>query len=342
MPARSLESRKLIAEKILQRYVFEKFAESTSARKALLPERLQSKASDFRVLVPEYDLENPKHRTDFRLFFDGESLPQNIEVEWTTSHFGHAMSVASAHYSNGRGFLIVLDDDKEGAKEELRSLDVVVVEPDEFSWWFSNNAKKIVDSPIAALIREYKRREEKFWVVYVGSKAKAQEDYLQRGRPTGVWAFRYAQGRSLAKVMAITRGDIVIFGTKWSEIPRRKIEPSGAWTCRHVDIFRVTEGYSCDKSDDTFEKPGWRADRKPEEKEYMHYFRFRSKADDESTFETRSEILLQGSDLSEGDADAQIRSAFQYSLNTQGAPSEVDESAVRRLRQLLTSKNKTS
>ena len=192
----------------------------------------------------------------------------------------------------------MLDDDKERARDFLRGVDVVTVEPEEFYWWFSNNANQIVDSSIASLVREYKRREPKYWVIYVGSKAKVQGDYLERGRPKGVWAFRYAQGRSLAKIISMARGDLVIFGTKWSNIPRRKIEPSGSWKCRHMDIFRVTEGYSCDKSDGTFENPAWNGERKPEEKQYMHYFRCKSKADDEVTFETRNEILLLGSGFS--------------------------------------------
>jgi hypothetical protein len=89
MPSRSLESAKLISEKILQRYVFEKLSESTSSRKALLPKNLHQKAAQFHVLIPEYDLNQPTHRTDFRLFFKDRSS-QNIEVEWSASSLSKA------------------------------------------------------------------------------------------------------------------------------------------------------------------------------------------------------------------------------------------------------------
>jgi len=111
MPSRSLESAKLISEKILQRYVFEKLSESTFSRKALLPRSVHQKAAQFHVLIPEYDLEHPVHRTDFRLFFKDRSS-QNIEVEWSSSSFKHSEDIAKTHYSDGRGFILVLDDNR--------------------------------------------------------------------------------------------------------------------------------------------------------------------------------------------------------------------------------------
>lgn len=157
MPARSLESAHLISEKILQRYVFEKLSESTATRRALLPSRLASKASAFKVLIPEYDLSTPRHRTDFRLIFKNNSgqRAQNIEVEWTTSRFKHGAEVVREHYADGKGFLVVLDDDRDAAPDHMRPLEVVRIPTREFSWWFSKRARILLDSTIAAHTESY-------------------------------------------------------------------------------------------------------------------------------------------------------------------------------------------
>ena len=63
-------------------------SKSTETRRKLLPSELKSKAAKFKVLILEYGLANPEHRTDFKLIFN-DGTNQNVEVEWTTSRFNH-------------------------------------------------------------------------------------------------------------------------------------------------------------------------------------------------------------------------------------------------------------
>jgi hypothetical protein len=336
MTSRSLESAQLIHEKILQRFVFEKFNESAAVRRGLLPPRLRRKAAKFRVLIPEYDLHRPHHRTDFRLIFR-DGIAQNIEVEWTTSRFRHGKATAKNHYSNGKGFVIVLEDDRSRAADYTKSLDVIEISAEEFSWWFSKNARRILDSTIAVHAASYHVRQRKYWVVYVGKGAGSQEDYLERGRPGGIWAFRYTQGRNLTNIISMLKGDVVVFATKWRVPGGRRIYPGEKWRCEHVDIFEVTRGYYANFRDRTFEKRSW--SKRPEDKEFMHYFRFSASAKQPWLFRTESRILLEGGDLKSGDLGHEALCDALRKSNTQaGAPVELSDIGFESLVQLLARK----
>jgi hypothetical protein len=333
MPTRSLESAHLISEKILQRYVFEKLSESTSTRRSLLPQRLHSKAATFKVLIPEYDLTNPTHRADFRLIFRDKST-QNIEVEWTTSKFKHGEEVARTHYANEKGFLLTLENDRDNAADYAKTLDVVEIDPQEFSWWFSRNARTLLDSTIAAHTDSYSVRPPKYWVIYIGKGGGAENDYLERGRPNGVWAFRYNRGENLTNIISILRRDIVVFASKWKVPGGRQIEPGRTWSCSHIDVFEVTQGYWCDFSDRTFEKANWSG--QPEDKEYMHYFRFSNAAKKEMLYKTTDRVSFKGSDFNKKDqVDVDLCDALRKSNTQSGAPVEISQAVFENLRQRL-------
>lgn len=327
--ARSLESAQLINERILQRYVFEMLSKSTETRRSLLPERLTDEASSFKVLIPEYVLDNPPHRADFRLIFK-DSTSQNIEVEWTTSRFRHGAEVATAHYSKDSGYLIVLQDDRNKAPSYLAGLDVIEIDPEEFFWWFAKSAPRILGATIAVHTDRYRPRERKYWVIYVGKLGNAESDYLHRGYPNSVWAFRYLQGRNFANVTSIIGGDIVVFTTSW-KAPGRQIYPGKDWSSARVDVLEVTRGYWCDYRDTTFEDDNWAGT--PETKQYMHYFGFSRLADSEKLF---SKGKLEGSQFHpDNTLDVQICDAMRMSNTQRGAPFELSEEAFARLLQHL-------
>lgn len=285
-------------------------------------------AGAFRVLVPEYPLDSPAHRTDFRLIFNDGTV-RNIEVEWTTSRFRHGEQVAINHYSNQKGFLIVLQDDRGDAPAYASSLDVVQIDPEEFFWWFAKNAPRILGATIA-VHTDRRLREPKYWVIYVGKLGNAENDYVLRGYPNGVWAFRYLKGRNFANVTSIISGDIVVFTTGW-KAPGRQIYPGREWSSSRVDVLEVTRGYWCDYRDRTFEKRGW--DGTPETKEYMHYFGFNKLADSEKLF---SKGRLAGTQFDPDNVlDIEICDTMRFSNTRQGAPIELSESAFIRLLQHL-------
>lgn len=302
---------------------------SSDTRRPLLPDRLKNKAGKFRVLIPEYELASPRHRADFRLIFrDGTN--QNIEVEWTTSRFRHGEQVATSHYSGESGFLIVLQDDRTRAQPYVTSLDVVQIDPEEFFWWFAKSAPRILGATIAVHTERYRVREPKYWVIYVGKLGNAEADYVYKGFPNGVWAFRYLQGRNFANATSIISGDIVVFTTGW-KAPGRQIYPRRNWSSSRVDVLEVTRGYWCDYKDKTFENQDW--DGRPENKQYMHYFGFSKLSDSEKLFRKGK---LDGVQFDQGDIlDIQICNAMRMSNTQRGAPFELSEEAFARLLQHL-------
>ena len=308
-------------------------SESSDSRKLLLPPRLRNRAKDFTVLVPEYPLHRPSHRTDFRLVL-GKNTTQNIEVEWATSRFRHGDKADDAHYSKGAGFVDVLQDDVAKSASYMRNLklEIVPVDAEDFFWWFANNAPRLLGGTMAVHTNR-RMRETKQWVIYVGRQGEAESDYVQKGYPKGVWAFRYHQGQSFSNVTSIMTGDTVIFTTEWRGVPHgRQVNPGGSWTCSRVDVLEVTKGFWIDYQDGTFENSTWDRTR-PETKQYMHYFAYRKLADSEKYF---SRWKLQGTQFMPNDPlDIEICSAMRWSNTQRGAPSELSEGAFTRLLQHL-------
>lgn len=336
MKSRRLEAVQLLDEKVIQRYVFGKLNESTSSRRDLFPDYLRPHASKFKVAIPEYGPLDPSHRPDFRVFF-WDRPPVNVEVEWTRSRFRpHGNAVAEAHYRDHRGFLIVLQDDFQRAPGWTHDLDVVTIDVEDFTWWFNSEAKRMLESsltfhaPGAGLI------PRRYWVVYVGKSERAQSDYLDRGLPSGKWAFRYTQGANLRNIMAIQRGDLVVFATKWSMPPQkgRQIYPGVDWSCRHVDVLEVTEGYWCEIKDSTFESSDW--SKQPEDKSYMHYFRFSPQPRNASQYRSAGADSVSGSQFSSRDpADVELCDALRMSNTQAGAPFPIRLAALEALRRRL-------
>jgi hypothetical protein len=120
---------------------------SSKTRRKFLPDNLKTKAAKFKVLIPEYNLTNPKHRTDFRLIFDDNTPDQNIEVEWTTSRFKHGKQteqIALTHYAKGKGFFVVLQDDKNHGQLYLQRIESIPIDGKEFFWWFAKRAPRLL------------------------------------------------------------------------------------------------------------------------------------------------------------------------------------------------------
>ena len=129
----------------------------------------------------------------------------------------------------------------------------------------------------------------------------------------------------------------MIFATKWRTPGGRQIYASGNWSCSHLDIFEVTSGYWCDFKDRTFERSSWNGS--PEDKEYMHYFRFSNAAKRELLYKTSNHITLMGADFNRSNfLHVQICDALRKSNTQAGAPVELSEEAIESLRQLLESK----
>jgi hypothetical protein len=327
--ARSLEYSKLLDEKVLQRYVWDKLSTpSKSVRQAFMPKRIHNRSSNVRVVIPEYPVAQPKHSVDFRVIFDDGLTPkyQNVEVEWKTSRFmAHVKNNAHTHYLNGQGYILTLFDDTNKAPRQLSqlvingSLDVVEISPTDFSDWFVMKSRQTVDGTISHFVPEHHFRDEKRWVVYV-SKPPSETDYFRKGKPAGRWAFRFAKNaQEMANIFSITSRDKVIFAARWTLKGGRTIYPEEPWRCQSIDIFDVTTGYYCSFDDNTFEKKSWNGS--PEDKEYMHYFEF----DKSGGLEGRS---LRGDQFKmTNPLDMEICTSLRKSNIWRGAPVELSKDA---------------
>lgn len=351
--SRSIESQKLINEKTIQRYIFEELNYGNKdVLKEFYPDRILKSLDNrkIKVIIPEYKLEckivkDGKEQllntiTDFRIIYNDNSA-HNVEVEWITSRFAeHKQEVYDNFYKNGKGFLIVLDDDSSDNSKVsyIDNSDVKRISAEKFAYWYASKSKHIVDETIRNYVPNYIPKNQRVWLIYLPSSGayskNSMSDYLTCGRKKGKWAFTYSnKGKHMANILEICSGDIAVFiwglnmlnGTH-----QRQISINNDWYVSGVDLANITKGYYCDFGDDTFESDEWKANRITENKEYMHYFNFDRKflftSIENRNIKSEQKILykdsIKGITNRQSDLEGVIEQ-FAWSLNNQGAPAEI-------------------
>ena len=219
-------SKKLIDEKVLQQYFFEKFVLSDSnQRKDLLPKKYKnkySKTSDIKGLHPEVTLgktsKNSNHITDFVLYpSTNTSLPKlNIEIKWNAKDFFKQYERFDFYNGiKGEGYLVAMKDsdnlggfviNKNGKKTNIP---IVYLNLDDFKSWFSKNAYNIVSQSLSIKlnIKPNRMTGPKYWVVNLGKESL--DNYYRNGKINGIWAFK--DSKNPKNIMKILEDDYIIF-----------------------------------------------------------------------------------------------------------------------------------
>ncbi len=363
-------SKKLIDEKVLQQFFFEKLmlANATDLKK-LIPEKYHkfySSLSHVKGLQPEVTLYNKgekKHITDFVLYPMDINFPSlNIEIKWTKDNFE---SWRYPYYNGtlGNGFVVCLNVNNEFKTEDLiegTNIPVIFLNIDEFKKWFVVNANDIISQALSNKLSIPPKRVtgQKFWVVAIGRKA--YDHYVNFGRKELVWAFR--NNNSPRNIMNILEGDYIIFvGFNYCR-PGRKIIPfyynenkhistiRGAiiqskdvdWAIGLTDIYKVKKGYHLNfgqkKLYSGFELNNW--NQQATTKEYTQFITFYNNKNNKDSFQycydMKSKRLLQRKIFLEDDiALCEFVSALSQSLNNRGDAIEISYNAFQSFMQLL-------
>ena len=346
---KSIETQKLINEKVVQRYIFEKLNYGNKEiLKDFYPEDIFNNVKDkaIKVIIPEYTIECSKvengeekkfqHVTDFRIIYKDNTF-HNVEVEWRTSRFdSHTQEVYEQCYKGGKGFIIVFYNDSSYNPKisYIDNNDVKEISTEDFTYWFVFKSKHLVEETLINYHPKFTPKNRNIWLIYLptfgANKGNSKNDFFIKAEKKGKWAFRYSnKGDIMKKILNIYKGDLVVFvwGLKVNKdtTHQRKITINNDWYVSGVVITEVSKGYYCDDKDDTFETEEWKKYNKPEDKEYMHYFNFDRKYRYSSVNETNklfykdTKIMInERQDNLEG-----VIEKIRLSLNKQGAPENI-------------------
>lgn len=361
-------SKKLIDEKVLQQYFFERLMlADAQGLKKLIPEkyhRYYSKLSQVKGLQPEVLLNSPNtqgHKTDFVLYPMEQSAPNlNIEIKWTKSDF-EAWRYPYYDGTCGEGFLVCLQDELSADNCVAGTqIPIIYLDIDEFKKWFALNAYSIVSQALSNKLSIPPERltGHKYWVVVIGNKAL--EHYVNFGREAHVWAFR--NNNSPKNIMNILEDDYIIFVNFAACRPGRKIIPQymnpdkevptvrgGSvksrdidWTIGFTDIYKVKRGYHLNFGSKPlysgFESVSW--DQQAMTKEYTQFITLQNNQQSSDILQFSSmfdhQPKLSREHFPENSAElCEIVSAFSQSLNNRGDAIEVSYAAFQAFHQLL-------
>jgi len=294
---------RLIREKVVQQYYFEKFL--CGKAKDMLPKSEKfhryAYSTNVKMLHPEQQIVTKNeavaeglgeaYKPDFILYPSKTSLEElnevvNIEIKWKASAF--SKETTRHPWFKGdlllgriqRGFVVAFNDDRKTDNDgnfinwpddnDGNPIDLVILEEKDFGDWFVNNSNNIVDQALSAENLTYSRRIPRYWVIYLSGQRPddnsqtALDNYEEYGKPRKKWAF--SDIKNSADLMPIAKGDYAIF-INFSKGPanRQVMRPRsvGEWGIGLCDIFRITKGYHHDFKEGCFENGGWQEQMGP-------------------------------------------------------------------------------
>ncbi len=365
-------SKKLIDEKVLQQYYFEKFmVAGARVRKTLLPKKFSkySSTGSIKGLNPEVTvgkkIKGGEHICDFVLYpMPKKNWPKlNIEIKWDIRDF-EKQNDRFEHYNGKKsyGFAVAIKDEKHCPLTiDNGKIHVVYLDPTEFKKWFTKNAFSIVSQALANKLNTKPLRQSgvKFWVVAVVNDSR--EHYINHGRKKDIWAFR--DNNNPKNIMNILDGDYVVFLALEHCNPGRAIYPYAtkqtttfdkvrggilknediSWAINLLDIRKVKKGYHLNFTDKPpyngfDEKWVTQKNKTPETKDYTQFITFLKDYEDEYQYFWERPI---GSNLDRKlfkDNNNNIVgfvTAFRNSVNTRGDAVEISRNSFEEIRQII-------
>ncbi len=361
-------SKKLIDEKVLQQYFFEKFMLADSKeRKALLPNKFStySSTTDVKGLNPEVSIgitdKGTKHTTDFVLYtMPSSKLSKlNIELKWDIKDFEKQKE--RFPYYNGtieNGFCVAIKEGDYRPKSiNDGKIPVVYLDSDDFKKWFTKKSHSIVAQALSNKLGNKPSRltGEKFWVVSIVKASK--EHYLKHGSTNNIWAFR--DNNNPSNIMNILGGDYVIFVKLGHCRPGRAFYPDQAnkkfdtsrgktlrnedisWDIDLLDIRKVERGYHLNYTDkkpyEGFDEQWLSKDNRfPQEKDYTQFITFSKNSNDhyEYIWNRPAGYRLDRKLFTDKEQIAFV-DALRTSLNTRGDAIELNRAAFESLLHII-------
>ena len=364
-------SKKLIDEKVLQQYYFEKFMlSSAKERKQFLPEKFHdySSTNSVKGLNPEIKVgektDGGSHITDFVLYpMPKKKLANlNIELKWNVQDF-IKQSERFPHY-NGQisdGFVVALKTDDE-CPEYLDNdkIPVVYLDSDDFKKWFTKKSYSIVSQALSTKLKIKPSRlsGEKIWVITIVNNSL--KHYVNHGKTRDIWAFR--DNNNPKHIMNILDGDYVIFlhyktcspgrcAYPYSDNPNKQFPKSRGgytlssevnWSIDLIDIREIDKGYHLNYSEKSpyngFDEEWMTNDnRTPESKNYTQYITFLNEGGSfQYLWDKPINHTLDRELFNEKDTGlAEFIGASRSSMNTRGDAIEISRLAFESILNLL-------
>lgn len=362
-------SKKLIDEKVLQQYYFERLMLATAGElKKLIPGRYHkhySSLSMIKGLQPEVKLNaqnSRNHVTDFVLYPTKTNAPSlNIEVKWRKEDF-ETWRYPYYDGTQGEGYVVCLKGENgspEGDRIQGTSIPVIYLDVEEFKKWFVIHANTIISQALSNKLSISPERAsgKKYWVVVINTEAKKHYDDF--GRKNHIWAFR--NNNSPKNIMKILEGDYIIFVKFAFCHPNRMVYPyyynpntniekargqytlskDIDWAIESSDIYQIKRGYHLNfGNDDLYKGFETEWDGQPATKEYTQFITFYHNNSTEDmllyhTDESQGRRLLRKHFPADQAGLSELCSAFRRSYNNRGDAVEISDNAFIEFQQLL-------
>lgn len=240
-------NRNAFNEKLIHRYLFERYYFGTSQqRRKLLPGKYQK--NQINLIVPEGPKIGARYRADLEIFFKDQISGVPVEVKWHLNDFNKDNQ--KDYIKQNNGFVVVLGDTDQKIFE---GIDVVTIDHEDFADWIAENISRLSrESLIYQAESKNLAGKSQYWVVFLkggGSGSAIQNfDRMLADKPSvPFWAFRQ-HARALPHILDMQRGDKIFFlftstpkgGMAHSKSPDTEIIVHRYYICNIVEPYYMT------------------------------------------------------------------------------------------------------
>ncbi len=240
-------NRNAFNEKLIHRYLFERYYFGNSAqRKRLLPERLHKK-HQINLIVPEGSKVEAKYRADLEIFFKNHTKGIPVEVKWHLSDF--KKDNQKNYIKQENGFVVVLGETEQ---KTFEGIDVITIDHDDFADWITENISRLSrESLIYQAESKNLAGKSQYWCVFLkgganGPAVKNFDRMLMEKTTNPFWAFRQ-NPKCLPYIFDMQKGDkiLFIFATGGNSMaqpknPKTEIKVYRYYVCSIIEPYYMT------------------------------------------------------------------------------------------------------
>lgn len=258
-------NRNAFSEKIIHRYLFERYYfGTTQQRRNLLPERFHK--DKINLIVPEDSKSGTGYRADLTIYFKNQQVGVPVEVKWLLDEFSKNNQINYLKEKNG--FLVILGDTLE---KTIHGIEIIQIKHDDFSDWIAENISRLSRESLIYQAESKKLTDKnQYWVVLLrGNAPKVNFDRMLKSssiRP--FWAFKQNK-EALKYILDMQRGDKILFlfgkaiggAMGHSSNPNVKLKINSYYLCDIVEpyymVLNENQGLFFEKGEKPINKREW-------------------------------------------------------------------------------------
>lgn len=207
-PRSKLLNRNAFNEKLIHRYLLERYYFDKAMRKRLLPNAHHGK--QINLIVPEQHKRGSGYRADLTIYFKDAEAGVPVEVKWRANQLNDDWKHQLKYLLENNGFLVSFQNIPFG---DYQGVPHIQIDPEDFKKWVSGRVNDLTRDSLAYQAKVIDSGSDtRHWVVYLRGTAVSDNfpRMLKNHESHPFWAFQN-HPEALQNILQMQKGDLCTF-----------------------------------------------------------------------------------------------------------------------------------